>query len=307
VGEVDPTALLAGPEIAELWRRSPMRVDFALGSLQVSVDYSDTPACVPGTTKRIVTELRNPHPDAVGASCVLRLPANWPAAPQVREVTVPAGSSTTIAWAVAIPGATQLENTNQLALQVAPYARPAQPGAPIVLVGAHKYRVAGPYPLDGQTDRAVFDTPFEPEQAGGAGQSAAGRPGAWQERYALDNAVPIDGALDAPGVLYLQTYLWAPTERDVLIAAMATCPAKLWVNGAERVASFRYRPLRPNYGADNESSASVHLVAGWNEVLLKLVRGAGAAPAACHLLISSDDRLHHGQPDIGRTRLPWDT
>lgn len=304
--EAAPSSPVAGAEIKQLWNRSPMRVEFALPSLHVGVDYVDTPAAIPGTARTIITHLTNPHPAPVAAACRLTLPDGWSDAPAAQQVEVPAGDERRVEWSIRLPAAAQVANTNRLLLSVEPHERPAQPAVPIVLIGAHKYRVSELYPLEGRTDRALFDAELDPERSVGPLIEPAARAGVWREVYALDNALPATGALDAGGALYLQTFLWAPAERDVLLAAMATTPAKMWVNGEPRVASYRYRPLRPNYGADAESAASVHLRQGWNEVLIKLVRAADARAAECHLMISSDDRLHDGQPDIGRTRLPWD-
>jgi hypothetical protein len=108
------------------------------------------------------------------------------------------------------------------------------------------------------------------------------------------------------GALYAQTYLWSPAIQEAWMGVAANCPAKMWVNGELVVQSFRYPLLRPNYGGNRESYATVRLCQGWNEVLLKFVRSAESAPFACHLMISDAGKLHDGLPTLGRTRMPWD-
>lgn len=304
-GRIDPTALRADEAVYTMLAASPMRLNYRYRSLHVGIDYVSTPAVVPGQQKSLVTHLTNPHPDAIRAHCELRLPDGWLDTPAPQEVTVQANSSVVVNWDVSIPSPADLENTNHLSLSVTPLERPAQPAVPVVLIGAHKYRYAGPYSADGVSDRELFDRQLEPEQASDH-FSPEGRPGVWTNCYALDNSVPLSDVFVGPGVLYVQTYLWSPIARHVWIGAAVNCPAKLWINGALVVQSLRYRAIRPNYGGDKESYATVQLVDGWNEVFLKFVRSADALPFECHLLVSTADRLHNGLPDIGRTRMPWD-
>ena len=301
---VDPATLYADEGVRVLWDANPMRLDYREGSVQIGVDYGDTPAVVPGTVKPLTVHLTNPHPVELSAQCALLAPQGWQLALPPHQVTIPPRSSAAVIWEVPVPPPAVLENTNTLHLLVQVAGRPAQPAAPIVLIGARRFRYSGPYAADGASDSDLFARSFEPEHGNGA--TPSGRAGRWLEGYALENALPLTEVFAAGGVLYVQTYLWSLKARDAWIGAPANCPTKLWVNGALAVENFSYRRVRPSYGGDAESYATVQLAQGWNELLLKFVRGAEAAAFEVHLLVSSADKLHDGLEQIGWTRLPWD-
>ena len=305
--QVDVEDLMAGSEIRELWETSPFSLLYQDGTVSVEVNYGETPACLPQTTRTLQTTLINPHQDELRVSCALHLPENWQTATQTREIILSPQSRQAVTWDVPIPVAAKVENTNTLLLAVQAHGYPAQPATSIVLIGARKYRYAGPYTVEGQSDRELFDTVFEPETARGSLLAADSRGGAWQEGYAPENALPLGATLKDGGVLYVQTYLWSPGARRVWMGAATTSPVKLWVNGAELVSRYGYRPMRPNYANKAESGfTSAQLTEGWNEVLVKFAHAADARAFEAHLLLSSDDEMHNGQPDIRWTCLPWD-
>lgn len=301
-----PDALFADAATRALWDASPMRVEYRTPTLHMGVDYGATPAVRPGETKRITTLLTNPHPEPLRARCALIPPEGW-APPPAQHVALKPFEQLPLSWTISAPAAAQMQNSNRFQLLADVEARPAQPSAPITLIGAHNYRYAGPYPAAEHTDRELFDYPLAPEAAGsGAALTPDGRPGAWAELFALDNGIPLEALFEAGGVLYVQTFLWSPEARDVWIAPAATCPLKVWLNNSLIVQRFRYQPLRPDYRGDEDARATVALDAGWNELLLKFVRNAAALPFACHLMISAAGPFFDGLPSIGRTRLPWD-
>ncbi|HSH77528.1 MAG TPA: ADP-ribosylglycohydrolase family protein [Herpetosiphonaceae bacterium] len=300
----DPATLYADEGVRALWTANPMRLDHREGTVQIGVDYGDTPAVVPGTVKSLTIHLTNPHPVELNAQCTLMGPQGWEPGSTAREVSIPPHASATVEWEVPVPEPAVLENTNTLRLLVEVAGRPAQPAAPIVLIGARRFRYAGPYNGDGASDKDLFIEAFEPEQLNGA--AATERGGNWTEGYARENAFLLGDVFTTGGALYVQTYLWSPAARDAWIGASANCPTKLWVNGTLAVESFAYRPVRPSYGGNAESYASVPLVDGWNEVLMKFVRIPDAAPFEAHLLVSSADKLHDGLEQIGWTRWPSD-
>jgi hypothetical protein len=300
---VDPASLYADASVQALWHVDPQRVELGGSSLQVTLDYGSLPAVAPHETKQFATILYNPHPVEIKAQCALWASPGWQVEEAAaREAVLGPRERVTLAWQVTAPAAAQLENSNTLYLQVQPQQRPAQAAAPIVLVGARRLRIAGPYPLEGATDAELFERALPPEQ--GDGVTADGRPGPWQIAHALDNALPLPP--EFTGALYVQTFLWSPMARSVSIGVPGTLPRKFWVNGAEVMASFTYPPLRPNYNGDGMSYAPAALRKGWNEVLIKFVRGAGNAPAEAHLVATTDDNLRHSLVDLRWTRLPWD-
>lgn len=305
VVRVSETDLYADDEVRALRDSSPTLVSFPSPDLHVGVDYVDTPAVAPDTTKTIVTTLTNPHPDPIVATCAVTVPTGWEA-PAAQEVEVPARGRTELTWRIDIPGRALLHNSNRCFVAVSPRGRPAQPAVPLVLVGAAAIRVSGPYDRNGRSDTELLDTAFPPEQRTGALEEPDSRGGEWRELSAHDNALPLDEVFDGPGVLYVQSFIHAPEAQRVWLAVDANCPVRFWVNDDHVATAERYQPIRPNYGGRADSASSVTLRAGWNELLVKLVRNADAPAAQCHVLISSDDRFRDGQPHLGRTRFPWD-
>jgi hypothetical protein len=221
-----------------------------------------------------------------------------------RTAIVPPFGAVSLTWTVKAPPAGVLANTNTLYLQVEPSERPIPPAAPIVLIGARRLRYAGPYPFDGASMEALSAQSLPPES--GDGQAPHGRPGAWSEAFALDNALPLQDLLAGGGAIYVQTFLWSPDERPASLGVPANCPRKMWLNGVLVVESATCRPARPNYNGDGQSYAPVTLRQGWNEILLKFVRDPGADPFEGHLIHTTPDDLRAGLVDVRCTRLPWD-
>lgn len=307
---VDPKDLMAGAEIHALWEASPLRLEYQRyggSTITPGVDYTDTPTCIPDTNRSVLTTLTNPHMDAVYVDCRLYMPDGWQSPTQSQTVTLPPQSTRAVTWQIAVPGAGRVENMNTLLLSVQTQGYPAQPAVPIVLIGAHKYRYAGPFPDEGQSEHMPFEHIFEPEKVSGSLLTPYGRAGNWHDCYSPDNTLPFRDILAKGGVLYVQAYLWSPIARQVWMGSATNGPVKLWVNNELIVSLDGYRPLRPNYGGKAEHGyASVPLAQGWNEVLMKFVRSADAPAFDGHFLMSSADELHNGLPDIRWTCMLWD-
>lgn len=298
--------LLAGPEVKALWSANPMLVEYNLGSLKVALDYGTTPSVLPDSRKQVVAHVTNKHPDPLKGRFELRLPPEWSGTELEGDFELAPASTIDFTWQVNTPAPARLKNSNRLTLDLQVVNRPFQPAVPVVLVGAHRYRFTSVPNRENRSDRELFDQAFETEQVQGSGLAADSRPGRWTEFYSSDNSIPFEQTLSEGGVYYVQTYLWSPAARDVWLGAATTNPAKVWVNNHLVIESFRYRPLRPNYGGDSESYKTVPLVEGWNEVLFKLVQPKGGKPVESHLMLSTADKLHYGLPEIGRTSFPWD-
>jgi hypothetical protein len=274
---------------------SPTTVSYPAPDVSVDVDYLDTPAVAPGSTKTLLTRLTNRRPDDVQVTCTWTVPTGWAPVP-ARTAKVPARSSVDLTWDVTIPGRDLLQNSNRLHLAVAPAGRPAQPAVPVVLIGAAAWRIAGPYPRDGRSDADLLDAALP------ADRSAL----KWREVAALENALPLADAFDGPGVMYAQTFILAPDAQQLWLVVDANCPTAFWINGELVRSANRYRGVRPNFSGSADSAGPVQLTAGWNELLIRLVRSDTAPPAECHLTMASNDKFRNSQPHLGRTRFPWD-
>jgi ADP-ribosylglycohydrolase len=306
--DVDVEHLMAGPEIRALWRMSPFSVSYRHGTIGVGIDYGETPTCQPETQRMLQTTLINTHEDEIRVDTCLHMPFNWQDKPQSSQVVLAAHTRQTLTWSINIPPARFIESSNTLLFSVQAQGYPAQPAIPVVLVGTRKYRFAGPFAAEGRSDRELFDTVFAPEMLTGSPTAKDGRDGNWREGFACENALPLGEVFSDGGVLYVQTFLWAPVARSVWMGAATTSPVKYWVNGIECASAYGYRSMRPNYGIQAEDGfASVALQEGWNEMLLKFVHSPREQhPCEAHFLLSSDDVLHNGLSEIRFTRFPWD-
>ncbi len=302
--EVDPADLYADDAVRELWNAHTMHLAYQAQTCDVTVDYGDTPAIAAGGTRTLTTRLANRHAVAIDVRCTLEAPAGWRVEPQAATANIAPHTSVALTWTITAPAPAHLQNTNTLYLRVQADQRSAQPATPIVLIGARRFRAAGPYAAGNATDRELYDRSFAPETGNGA--TPRGRGGDWQEGFALDNELPVTELLAGGGVLYIQTFLWSPRARAATLGIPGNGPRKLWVNGVLAVDCFSRRPLRPNYNGDGEAYAQVELLEGWNELLIKYVRTADMPPFAAHLVAATADDLRHGLVDVGWTRLPWD-
>ncbi len=304
---VDLAELMAPAAIRTLWEANPLRVEYRQHSVHVGIDYQDTPVGVPETRKSIRTTFSNPHPTPLQARCVLQVPTGWTVASEAQDIHLLPYGNAELTWNIPVPPPALVRNANLLFLSVQPQQRPAEPALPVVLIGASRYRYSGPYALPGLSASELLARPWEPETIADSLLTSDGRAGTWTAAYAFDHALPFGELLARGGVLYVQTFLWSPTSREVWLGAATTCPHKVWVNGELLAEVPTPGPFRPSYFSEVHSGfAQVHLLQGWNEVLFKFVRVEHAPAFIAHVLLSSANRLHHGQPDIERTRLPWE-
>lgn len=299
---VSEESLYADDSIRELWSRDPLTVKFPEVQFTASVRYERTPAVRPGGTARLTTRIANPHPDPIVITARLIVPQGW-TAPTEQRLTVAAASSEDIPWEIPVPGRKHLLNSNRLFLAVEAEGYPQEPATPIVLIGSAAIRTAAVRAPSGADSAALLEETFAPEE----GYDAMARGGDWAELAAEGNALPEEALPSAGEVRYVQTFLFAEEPADLHLGIDSGGPVKAWVGGKELFSLDRYRPIRPSYAGTKDAYTDVHLEAGWNELLVKLVRGAEDPRFDCHLLLSTADKLNHGVPHIGRTRFPWDS
>jgi len=299
---VSADALAADGSVRDLWRRSPMVVSFPAPALSVDVDYGEQPVIVAGRARELKTVVRNRHPEAIPATCRLVVPDGWSVRPSEQRVEVAPGDGAELIWQVEAPAA-HVTNSNRLMLSVNPDARPAQPAVPVVLVGARRYRVSGPY---GSESDPRLEAAHEPENAAGDVCRPDGRAGQWHDTCSPDNSLPAE-MLTRAGVSYAQLFLFSGDPCELWLGLPATCPTRVWFNGKLAVDCPNPRRLRPSFAGDGESYAYVRCRRGWNEVLVKLARRGGEPPARAHLVMSYGEKQFWREAvEPGWTRFPWD-
>jgi ADP-ribosylglycohydrolase len=308
----DLASLKADEDARTLWRRNPWRLDHRTAAVHVGVEYPRSATIAPGQVRRLVTCLENPHPAAIELRVGLQGGAALTVTDPSRVVVLGPQSEVTLAWDIAASG--PLEISNRLDLSVAAGQRPAVPTLPIILLGAHRWRLLGPLPADGKSDHELLETVFEPEIAGAPLTRRDARPGLWREIDAETNDIPFPAPLTRAGVLYAQAFTWNPVARPIRIGAPCNACVKVWLNGKVIIENSIYRPYRPNYDGSGDGPtpyADLEIPAGWSEIFLKFARGDAplippAAKFAAALLLADPTELNAGLTDQLRTRFPWD-
>ena len=298
-------ALYADDAVRELWKVPPTRIGFTLGAFDVGVDYLNTPAVVPDSTKAIHTDVTNSAPIPLEARCELRVPAGWPAVPP-QSVTVPAKGQSTLAWNVAVPAPCRLENSNTLYLQVSSPERTAELAAPVVLIGARRMRISKAYTVASASRAELLAHAFEPEQVNGDPLQERARLGDWSVHPVLGHDLVLQPYLPAGHAIYVQAFFYSAAERAVVLGLPTTGGVKSWVNGQVLHNAAEVERFRPHGHKTGLVYLDVKLCRGYNEILAKFVRPVDAAPFDAHLIFVDPADHLAGIIDLRWTRFPWD-
>ncbi|MFI7066806.1 ADP-ribosylglycohydrolase family protein [Kribbella sp. NPDC050124] len=269
--------------------------------LNVVIDYGNSPVIHADTARPVVTVLTNPRAEEVEVSAALATPDGWPA-PEPRRIRLAPGATTSLTWQLGPVRRGLIGNSNRMRLDLSLIGRPTPQPVPFVLTGGHVHRVSEFYPHPGGTDAEALDTPLPPE----SGADARSRPGKWIERSVDGYDTQLAAMVTEPGIAYLQTFYHAPEDREVWLAVDANSLIKVWLNGVETHRTREVTPIRPNLSGSPGSAFVAGLRKGWNELLVKVVRGVSVPSLDLFLGLSSHTKLKDAQPDIGRTRYPWD-
>lgn len=298
---LERATLYAPPEhLAWLRENSPLRLPHTLATLNVEIDYLDSPAIVPGVAKQVALHLHNPHADEIKASTTLSLPPGWSfTTTPHQEIRIPALGSITLDYTIEVKSAAHVQNSNTAYFTVQPHMRPAEHAIPLIFVGARRWQIWGPQAGEGSADTRLEQS-GEPEQAQDTLASE------WQIATAEGNELPTAISTNWTGTLYARLYLWSKEAREARLGIPGTCPRKLWLNNQPILQTLQRSHLRPNYGGDGLSYINTELKAGWNEVLIKYTRDANDPAFAAHFTLAAPE-LDRGLVDIGWTQLPGES
>lgn len=121
----------------------------------------------------------------------------------------------------------------------------------------------GPYDVPGKTGSEIFHVAFPPETPAGKDlfwNSIIRGVGTWD----IDLLNAFDLKDNCAG--YVRTRVSVPTEMDALLEVGSDDAIKVWLNGVVVHASNFARGIAPR-----QDIVDVHLKAGWNDVMLKVV------------------------------------
>ncbi len=300
-----PQECYADDSIRKLWGRCITRVNIATGTFDVGVDYLNTPAVVPGTEKPVHTVITNQAPVPLRVQCTLQAPEGWPQ-PGTQQLDLPANGEIALTWKLHIPGPRLLDNTNRLTLRLDSPQRIAQSDCPVVLIGARRLRISKPQTLPDATAAELLEHSFEPEALHGANDLVAGaRHGLEIIHHALGHDLALAPVVPAGHAIYAQAFVRSAKEREVILGLPTTGSVKSWLNGELVHHLLEVEPFRP-HAHKTQPYITVRLRAGFNEVLMKFVRPAGAATFDAHMIFADPADQNAGIVDLLWTRFPWD-
>jgi len=150
----------------------------------------------------------------------------------------------------------------------------------------------GPFPND---DHRGFNESYPPEKLIDLKASYAGLPGqsvTWQKWASDGYAIDFGKALGfVPGrnwvTCYAFTYIYSPLARRAQFRIAADNNAKLWVNG-RNLFDWHIHPFYYEMREDFAYAREADLLAGWNEILVKVSKGTNAPSQYAFLLRITD-------------------
>ena len=295
---------------------NPMQLTYSAGAISAVLDYGDTPVIYPEETKRIQVRVRNLLRERIKISLRTEFPEGWAVEPQeIQWLELEPEEQIQAAFDIRVRNATNLHNSNRGTLWIQADARPAQPSAPIVLLGARRWQYCGPYSSGLAEASSLLAKTFGPEELHRIGERVTESPswertGEWRTAWCSEDSLSHAFAFDEPGVWYARLFLQSPAARQVRLGIPANCPTKLWVNGRPVIQFSEPAPVRPDYTGDKHSEhdatrADVQLAKGWNEVLIKFVRERRSDQFEAYFVISYPP-MFDGANDIECTQFPWE-
>lgn len=149
------------------------------------------------------------------------------------------------------------------------------------------WQYSGPYTLEKPNLKMLFNRPFAPEEKNAADAKwsyiAAGAKPKNSEMVDLSGLEPKKNS-----VVYLRAYIHSDKDQQVHLLTGSDDGLKGWFNGEEIIGVPGSRAYKK--GADN---TKINLKTGWNEVLLKVIQGAGDWAASAQIT-TGDGKLPEG-------------
>lgn len=295
--EIDLADLYADESIAEMLAASPTAVPFPGGDVATVVDYGPGPVVVPEETRTIRTVHHNTRAEAMSVDVSLTAPPGWIVAPAEARLELDADEEAETTWEVTAPPIGQVGTSTTLRLEASIMGRSAPVSVPVVLLGAYALRTSQVFPVSGEPS-AILDEPLPPE--------TPQRQAEWSVRFASGHEQPIAEAFSGEaGVVYVQTFVYSPVERDAWVVVDPSMPARYWVDGEPVGRNDAFRAIRPNQEATGGIAATARLTRGWNEVLIKAYHDARHPTPQLHVAFTDPHLIYAHLWDITRTCFPW--
>jgi ADP-ribosylglycohydrolase len=305
LSEVDSIGFEPDDLIRSLWHRDPYQVEFRLSSLNLTLDYLGSPAVKADIPKKVRVKLENPNPVPLKLRAKLTPPRGWRSHPGGEQaISIPPKGKIWMDYEL-LGKASRVDVSNKAILNLDISDRPAPEAVPIVLVGASKWLIVGPFPDEGGSSLENLLPPEEEFDIDGIWKGAEGRMVSWEEYWFEENQLDLEPIFGGkPGAILMRHYLRSPDDRPARIGFPTNGGIRVRLNGREIIRTNDPNHIpRPNYGGYPPYYVNTNLRAGWNELEIKLVRYD--KPIEAHFILC-DVGLVPGFADVLESRFPWD-
>ncbi|MGC8577543.1 MAG: ADP-ribosylglycohydrolase family protein [Thermoproteota archaeon] len=280
----------------KLWEIPPNKVNFDLVALKASLSYLESPAILPDIENSFTVELENTRSEPLTGSIKIRVPNGWVLKPSnVQQFSIKPGERVEFSFSL-LSSIANINSYNKCVVDLDLNERPSVTSIPLVFVGGFRWLVSDVF----RGENLSLSTFFPPESDSKSFTFSKGwKPVSWPT-----NELEVEQYFsNRPGVIYLRHFIYSPVKRKVVLGVPNNSKMKLWLNGEVIHETQKVVPLRPNYSGDGSNYVSTTLEAGWNHVMVKLVREK--KPLKAHFVVS-DVEWNRGLIDVVRHKLPWE-
>jgi ADP-ribosylglycohydrolase len=280
----------------KLYELPPNKINFDLVALRASLSYLGSPAILPDTENSFTVALENTRSEPLRGSIKIRVPNGWILKPNnVQQFSIKPGEKVEFSFSL-LSSIANINSYNKCVIDLDLNERPSIASIPLVFVGGFRWLVSDIF----RGENLSLSTFFPPENDSKSLTLTKGwKPVSWPT-----NELEVEQYFNnRPGVIYLRHFIYSPVKRKVVLGVPNNSKMKLWLNGEVIHETQKVVPLRPNYSGDGSNYASTTLEAGWDHVMVKLVREE--KPLKAHFVVS-DAEWNRGLTDVVRHKLPWE-
>ena len=282
-------------EVKKLWSIPPNRLDFDIVTIKASIIYLNGPAVLPNVPNSFCVLVENIRPEPISGTVRIQVPHGWELEPcGTQRIQLKTGDKAELRFSLRA-SASVIDTTNTGIVKITLEEKPGLMCLPLNFVGSFRWLVSNIF-REPVSLRAVFP-PEKDADLLEIGED-------WKVISWPENALEIEPLFKGrPGVVYLRHFMYSPEKRKVVLGVPNNSKMRLWLNGEIIHETKKVVPLRPNYSGDGSNYTATVLQKGWNQVMIKILRGD--KPIKAHFTIAHADR-HRGMADLIQCRLPWE-
>lgn len=290
--------------IHELLQRSWWMDERKLRDFIVTIDYQGMPTITYERPKTVRIQLTNRSSRDAEGQLMVQPPAGWQleTSPETTFTLAP-HQSTHFEFTFTAPESdVQLRTSNWVHCEIIGRKRTTTTAFDFALIGEPIWFIAGPFqeaPMD-------LDAALPPEELLDADGKITNPTAHGFQRVTIpENETHIEEWFNGkPGVVYAYTAIHCPDDRMVKLGAICNDGVKVWVNGEVVINQHEHVDTAPmQHGAPAGLRTHVQLHAGWNYILIKVLRCE--QPVYLNFfIVDTHENRSHGFVDLENTYLP---